>query len=1030
MKNKNKILIGLISVVLFLNFCFPINVRAAITVEDIRNSWFQYLIPNIGPGLAAVDLWSWLSVPDDVVRNDESRIIQYNKWITELESKQPLTKEQEEFLNTAKREKEAIEKSPSGKYVGELEAIDIIINLLAYILYIIFAALGWIITRLMWAMLTVMSYPINVNNTAAVVEGWKVVRNLFNNFFIVLLMVVAIGTILNKKDYHYKAMLPKILIAAILINFSKLFVGIAIDISQVLMLSFASAFANIQGGNIVLSALKLPELTRWQEWTANPMNEGISKNKAGIEMTNIFAALIYAIIVAVIVVIVIVSIIAILVARIVVLLFLTILSPAYVFLKLIKQTEKYSSDWFNNFVKYLTVGPVLVFFLWISFMMMGHGGNSAERALNNNPTRDIRSSLGGQVPDKQEITDLNKGTLSAGLTVEGIINTALVIGALIVCLNFAKGSGVVGANVANSGMSWLQQQAKKPMKFGKSLAKSGLGAGAWVGKKAAGKAGTGSLALASGISKGLGKLSGSEGLTKLGAFGSQWRTDVLEGRRKVRKEKLSKAMGKMGLGSDKAKAAWGEFTNTDLAKNVKAGALAVTATVGTVAGGVATGGLGLGALAVGYMTGGGRLLEMALGDQSSKRQKNREEEGKKIDEASQNTKNIVATSEKGRDLAIDQRIKSDPAYAARVKAEGEISQIDNVQSGKISKGMVPSDFLDFLNGRGAYRSMSSVVKKGKVSDADLAKAKEDFHKETAYTDRQNKIETHKINSETIRADEESRHVTRVEDSLNASKSGKTAKEQERIEAEKNRFLKEYQANIDLNSAKGAIQGKLDLELAAINARTYGLSSISDIENRREQERKKAYENKDSEDTKANEKYTDTIGSVQPQKPQPNLVDTVLDDYKPYAHENWVSQAVAEDATKMKKAIDNLIKVIENGATDADFLTDISRGSFYSTNGQTEMQFKSVKALTESTGAIKTLTDSLAALPRELSGPQAYLVLELKRGIAAYEKGGGDVSKLSTVIALLNEKVGRKTENGPIIDNKTVAEHGSNVIPKK
>jgi len=360
--------------------------------------------------------------------------------------------------------------------------VVVIENVLGWLIYLLFAAISWIVTLLIWVMLNVMTYPININGTTAVVQGWQAVRDLCNNFFIVLLIIMSIATILRWQSYEYKSLLPKILLAAILVNFSRTLVGIGIDISQVIMLSFASAFATIQGGNIILAAIGLPDL-------ANIASPKESLNAAGagtyaadngsattFSFVNILAMLIYAIVVAIIVLIVVVVIIAILVMRIVALLFLAVLSPIYFFANAFSAGKKYSGQWMTEFVKYLTVGPVLLFFLWLSFMMMGYGGadkniisGKGAAVVEGLSTSNLSGASGAAQLSTSEIA-----TLSEAMSIPGIINVALVIGMLCASLVMAQRSGVAGAKFAGSAMGWIEKQGKKPMNWGKSLGKAAM----------------------------------------------------------------------------------------------------------------------------------------------------------------------------------------------------------------------------------------------------------------------------------------------------------------------------------------------------------------------------------------------------------------------------------------------------------------------------------------------------------------------------------------------------------------------------
>ncbi len=70
--------------------------------------------------------------------------------------------------------------------------------------------------------------------TTFVYDGWKIVRDLSNIFFIFILMYAAIGTILKFHHFDAKKIIAKVIIIGLLINFSLFFTRIVIDASNVL----------------------------------------------------------------------------------------------------------------------------------------------------------------------------------------------------------------------------------------------------------------------------------------------------------------------------------------------------------------------------------------------------------------------------------------------------------------------------------------------------------------------------------------------------------------------------------------------------------------------------------------------------------------------------------------------------------------------------------------------------------------------------------------------------------------------------
>ncbi|MFH1366199.1 MAG: hypothetical protein ABIG99_02330 [Patescibacteria group bacterium] len=74
--------------------------------------------------------------------------------------------------------------------------------------------------------------------SAFVPAAWTVVRDLSNIFFILILLYIAIKVILGLGGSEVKKMIAKVIIIALLINFSMFFTGVIIDTSNILALIF------------------------------------------------------------------------------------------------------------------------------------------------------------------------------------------------------------------------------------------------------------------------------------------------------------------------------------------------------------------------------------------------------------------------------------------------------------------------------------------------------------------------------------------------------------------------------------------------------------------------------------------------------------------------------------------------------------------------------------------------------------------------------------------------------------------------
>lgn len=326
-------------------------------------------------------------------------------------------------------------------------------EVLANIFFYISAALGWLLTFVLGVLLKVAKYN-DFLNQAAVTQGWIIVRDICNNFFIVVLLVIAVGTALGVPNYHYKNLLPKLLVMAVLINFSKMFAGIMIDFAQVVMLSFANPLAEADGQAIILAAMNLPA-------AYNAGDIAISMTGKEYNIFNVLVAMLFALIVSVVALVVIVVIMIVLVYRIVMLWFLVILSPAAFFLSTFPKGQQYSGQWWSMMAKYLVVGPVMVFFLYLSLFTMA---NIVDKRDSIAAMSDETEVPGLQAIPGQPETSVNgeKRELSFSDlgSEQGVFNFAIIIGLLVGSLVMGQQAGVAGSKWAGKGIGALQKMGK------------------------------------------------------------------------------------------------------------------------------------------------------------------------------------------------------------------------------------------------------------------------------------------------------------------------------------------------------------------------------------------------------------------------------------------------------------------------------------------------------------------------------------------------------------------------------------------
>ncbi|MBI4812704.1 hypothetical protein HY798_04725 [Candidatus Falkowbacteria bacterium] len=315
---------------------------------------------------------------------------------------------------------------------------------IAQILGHIVSAIIWILGQILTVLMAILIWVAQYNDfikSPAVINGWVIVRDLCNMFFILILLIIAFATILRIESYNAKKLLPKLLIMAVLINFSKTICGLIIDFAQVIMLTFINGFKEAVGGNLT-TMLGIDKI----------LTIDVDNKNSSVTALSIFGSYMLALIYVIISIIVILVMIAVLVMRMVMLWVYVVLSPLAYLLSAFPAGAKYSQQWWSEFSKNVIVGPVLAFFIWLSF---------------------VSATTGTGLVDV-DATSMDLGTSSkigAGNTVAGskdnMIKFIVSIGMLIGGLMVTQQIGGIAGNIAGKGMAAIQK--------GKGLALKGVG---------------------------------------------------------------------------------------------------------------------------------------------------------------------------------------------------------------------------------------------------------------------------------------------------------------------------------------------------------------------------------------------------------------------------------------------------------------------------------------------------------------------------------------------------------------------------
>lgn len=322
----------------------------------------------------------------------------------------------------------------------------------------IISALGIIMVLVIKALVAVAQYN-NFINSQAVVNGWHIVRDVCNMFFVVILLIIAFATILNQEKYSYKTWLPKLILMAVLINFSKTICGLLIDVTQVVMLTFVNAFKGMAAGNLISNLGILEVVT-------------LANNSSDIGFWAIVGAYVLGLFYMIIALVVIVTMLAMLVMRMVMIWVYVVLSPAAYLLSAFPGGQKYSGMWWSEFTKNLIVGPVLAFFIWLSFTSLQSYSVSDDFKIDGSTnTESMAKELTLDPNESYGAKKKGNATTKAG-ELDVFLKFIISIGMLIGGLKISSEIGGAAGGIAGKGMAKIQQGASWAGKRAKSGAKN------------------------------------------------------------------------------------------------------------------------------------------------------------------------------------------------------------------------------------------------------------------------------------------------------------------------------------------------------------------------------------------------------------------------------------------------------------------------------------------------------------------------------------------------------------------------------
>jgi len=258
---------------------------------------------------------------------------------------------------------------------------------------------GYFFSKLVMAAGYILNWSLTLNSNIldnpAVQIGWQITRDLSNLGFVFLIILIAFGTILRMGSFQIKSMLPKLIVAALLINFSLLIAAVFLDFAGVLMNYFFNSAYESNGGDGGI-ALALTGALSIHGFLDTPSIASASFTSFSAASLNYIASLLFLDIATVIGAITLMAIGFMFLVRYIIIGFLLIILPAAI-LSWVAGGKGWS-DWSGKFFQYTFFGPLAGFYIYIALKtsqaITSLGGSTLVDFANSDPSGVVSNVAG------------------------------------------------------------------------------------------------------------------------------------------------------------------------------------------------------------------------------------------------------------------------------------------------------------------------------------------------------------------------------------------------------------------------------------------------------------------------------------------------------------------------------------------------------------------------------------------------------------------------------------------------------------
>jgi hypothetical protein len=298
--------------------------------------------------------------------------------------------------------------------------VDICLTISSFIL----GVAGWILDKVVNMSIINMG---NYTNKPFIRGSWAVIRDLLNIFFIFGLLYISIKTIVFNWGKDTKEMLGRLIMAALLINFSFFFTSLLIDVSNIVTLNIYEGMRGcIQGETSTLSGCWTTQLkTNTVMDASDTLSTGDGWKIIQVKLIGSIVLLVAAVVFF--------GIAMALLSRFISLIFILITSPAMFASWILPKLSPVTTKWTSKLQSSLLFAPLVFIFMYISYQMISSGNIL------------LGSSSGFTTAILTPKTSPGSDTLNI------LIDFIIIIGFMVGSLVAAK---TIGDSAAQSGSKW------------------------------------------------------------------------------------------------------------------------------------------------------------------------------------------------------------------------------------------------------------------------------------------------------------------------------------------------------------------------------------------------------------------------------------------------------------------------------------------------------------------------------------------------------------------------------------------------